>query len=503
MCSSYLCLVSSNNRLVPASTPYPCLDSVRFPKSTLGVTIASSVIRSLAITPTPSKTNLPTRCQLPGFHRSTWVSNQGLLPIPASYRRNFGHFLAVYSDLAQNVLWLGLPPFLGPVRRCRAGQRNAFFEGCAEWRVKNCFCRRPRLGKDIHPRMRGPRISITCLLYQLPTIPYKPHPGVADCWVDSDQSPLLSSDRSIVTFASFSTMLVSFALAAIARALGETPEQGRPKPTVAITSTPRLTRTIQRFESLCRDWAECLRVQYYNVEDPELDKLFARTARVMSGSSIIFSDIKMKTRRGGVEISSGALVKILRSTRKAIVSSQRITHTKELQTWVLPTKPPPGTPSSDPAFQEYQRRKRINDKARLLVERRKRPVQCCMFIALALFQFLYPDEVHDFVAEYEDEIVHETFDRTLSVDDAKTYERLQLKHHCRARLTPPQGKMPRRVVPYGELACIPRFVRNPMACGAPIVTNQYRVKSNAPLLRMLHGMTDARILQKLRGSTSI
>lgn len=53
------------HRLVPASTPYPCLDPVRFPKPTLGVTIASSVIRSLAITPTPSKTNLPTGWQLP------------------------------------------------------------------------------------------------------------------------------------------------------------------------------------------------------------------------------------------------------------------------------------------------------------------------------------------------------------------------------------------------------------------------------------------------------
>ncbi|KAF7544666.1 hypothetical protein G7Z17_g9770 [Cylindrodendrum hubeiense] len=271
-------------------------------------------------------------------------------------------------------------------------------------------------------------------------------------------------------------MLVSFALGTIARALGETSEQGKPKPTVAIESTPRLSRTIQRFESLWRDWAECLRVQYRNNEDPELDKLFARTARVMAGSSIIFSNMKMKAKRGKVEMSSGPLVKILRNARKAIVSSQRITHIKELQTWVLTEKPPPGTSPSDTDLQEYERRKRANDKASALVERRKKPVQCCMFVALALFQFLYPDEVHDFVAEYEDEVIRETFNRTISVDDAKTYERLQLKQHCRARLTPPQDKIPRSGMPFGELTCIPRFVRNPMACGAPIVTNQYRVE---------------------------
>lgn len=85
-------------------------------------------------------------------------------------------------------------------------------------------------------------------------------------------------------------------------------------------------------------------------------------------------------------------------------------------------------------------------------------------------QFLYLGEVHDFAAEYEDEVIGQTFNRTVSVDDKKTYESLQLKQHCRARLTPPQNKIPKSGVPFGELICIPRFVRNPMVCGAPIVT---------------------------------
>ncbi|KAH6959689.1 hypothetical protein BKA56DRAFT_702139 [Ilyonectria sp. MPI-CAGE-AT-0026] len=136
---------------------------------------------------------------------------------------------------------------------------------------------------------------------------------------------------------------------------------------------------------------------------------------------------------------------------------------------------------------------RVNDTANTLVERRKKPVQCCMFVALALFQFLYPDGVHDFVAEYEDEVVLKTSNRTISVDDAKTYERLQLKDHYRARLTLPQDKILRSGMPFDELTCIPRFVRNPMACGAPIVTNQYHDKGK-PYPHFTRCMTDAMIL---------
>ncbi|KAH7158131.1 hypothetical protein B0J13DRAFT_189369 [Dactylonectria estremocensis] len=273
-------------------------------------------------------------------------------------------------------------------------------------------------------------------------------------------------------------MLVSFALATIAQALGETTEKSKPNPTIPITSTPRLDRTIRRFESLWKQWADWLKVHYQGGEHHELDKLFVRTARVMASSSIIFSNIKMKAKKGKVEVSSEPLVNIMKNTRKAIISSQRITHIQELQTWILPNKPAPDTPQSDPGVQEYERRKRINDKAGILNERRKKPVQCCMFVALALFQILYPEVEHDFTAEYEDEVVRETFNRTLSIDDAKTYERLQLKGHCRTRLTPPQDRIPKTVVPFGEFTCIPRFVRNPMACGAPIVTNQYLLRGN-------------------------
>ncbi|KAK7425801.1 hypothetical protein QQZ08_007650 [Neonectria magnoliae] len=273
-------------------------------------------------------------------------------------------------------------------------------------------------------------------------------------------------------------MLASFALVTIARALGETPEQDKPTPTIVIKSTPRLSRTIQRFESLWQHWAKCLTVQYRDDQHPELDKLFTRTARVMASSSIVFSNIKMKAKKGKMEIGSAPLVKILKNTRKAIVASQRLTHIKELESWVLDEKCPPTPPLSGSDLQEYKRKRQANDKANILVERRKRPVQCCMFVALALFQLLYPDELHDFVAEYENELVRETFDRAIAVDDAKTYERVQLKRHCRARLTPPQDKIPKHGIPFGEITCIPRFVRNPMACGAPIVTNQFRNEKN-------------------------
>ncbi|KPM40430.1 hypothetical protein AK830_g6100 [Neonectria ditissima] len=273
-------------------------------------------------------------------------------------------------------------------------------------------------------------------------------------------------------------MLTTFALATIARALGETPEQGRPMPKVGITSTPRLIRTIQRFESLWKSWAQCLRVQQQEEQHPELEPFFTRTARVMISSSIVFSNIKMKAKKGNMEIASAPLVEILKKTRSAIISSQKITHIKALKSWVLAEKLPPRPSSPGPELDEYNRRKLVNDRAKLLHKRRKRPVQCCMYVALALFQLLYPEELHDFVAEYENELVRECFDRALWIDDAKTYEQLQLKGHCRARLTPPQDKIPKAGIPFGEISCTPRFVRNPMACGAPIVTNQVRSQKN-------------------------
>ncbi|KAM5346835.1 hypothetical protein ACJ41O_009840 [Fusarium nematophilum] len=274
-------------------------------------------------------------------------------------------------------------------------------------------------------------------------------------------------------------MLASFALVTIARALGETPEQGKPTSVVYIRPSQRLSRTIQRFDSLWKDWIACLRIQNGNRQHPELDQLFARTSKVMVYSAILICDIKMKARRGGkIAISSARITKILKDVRKAIRSGQRITHLDQLQSWELPERPPPGTPPTDASLQEYERRRSLNEKAGTLVERRKKPVQCCMFVAFALYQFLYGEELHEFVAEYEDEVVRETFSRAISIDDAKTYEGLQLKDHCRARLTPPQDKVPRSCIPFGELTCIPRYVRNPMACGTPIVSNQLRLKDD-------------------------
>ena len=272
-------------------------------------------------------------------------------------------------------------------------------------------------------------------------------------------------------------MLASFALLIIARALGETPEQGKPGPVTAVSSTERLGRTIQRFENLWKDWVEASRIQFSDRQSPELDKLFSRTAKVMASSAIIVSDMKMKiAKEGQLEIPSDQLVKVMKLTRKALISGQRITHLEEIQTWALPEQTAAGLASSGISVKEYERRKTWNDKANTLIERRKKPVQCCMFVALAFYQFLYEHDLHDFVAEYEDEVVRETFSRAISVDDAKTYEQLQMSQHSRARLTPPQDRMPKSGLPFGEIACIPRSVRNPMACGTPVVTNQLRLE---------------------------
>lgn len=274
-------------------------------------------------------------------------------------------------------------------------------------------------------------------------------------------------------------MLASFALLIIARALGETPEQGKPGPVSVVSSTERLSRTIYRYESLWKDWVEASRIQYNDRQHPELDKLFSRTAKVMADSAIIISDIKMKiAKESRLEIPSDRLVKVMKMTRKALISGQRITHLEEIQTWILPEHPPIGTgiSHSSISIKEYQRRKTLNDKANTLIERRKKPVQCCMFVALAFYQFLYEYDLHEFVAEYEDEVVRETFSRAISVDDAKTYEQLQMSQHSRARLTPPQDRIPKSGLPFGETTCIPRTVRNPMACGMPVVTNQFRLE---------------------------
>jgi hypothetical protein len=277
-------------------------------------------------------------------------------------------------------------------------------------------------------------------------------------------------------------MLASFALLIIARALGETPEQGKPGPVSVVSSTERLSRTIYRYESLWKDWVEASRIQSSDRQHSELDKLFSRTAKVMAESAIIISDIKMKiAKEGSLEIPSDRLVKVMKMTRKALISGQRITHLEEIQTWILPEHPPLGTGPPYSSMTEYQRRKTHNDKANTLIERRKKPVQCCMFVALAFYQFLYEYDLHEFVAEYEDEVVRETFSRAISVDDAKTYEQLQMSQHSRARLTPPQDKVPKIGLPFGETTCIPRTVRNPMACGMPVVTNQFRLEGKSPI----------------------
>ncbi|KAF7559486.1 hypothetical protein G7046_g4665 [Stylonectria norvegica] len=256
-------------------------------------------------------------------------------------------------------------------------------------------------------------------------------------------------------------MLATFALLVIASALSETSEQGKSNAVVMTPKTERLSRTISRFQVLWEDWVEASRIQFRNRQHPELDKLFSRTARVMADSAIVISDIKMKIPVDGqVKISSSRLLKILKNARKAIRSGQRISHLEELQSRARPVKFAPGI-ASDVSRKNHERKKRLSDKADTLVERRKKPVQCCMFVALAFYQFLHGDEVHDFVAEYEDEVVRETFSSSILVDDAKTYEQLQLKNHFRARPRPPKEGVQMCGLSARRTAYVPHTVPTP------------------------------------------
>ncbi|KAH6888033.1 hypothetical protein B0T10DRAFT_65907 [Thelonectria olida] len=290
-------------------------------------------------------------------------------------------------------------------------------------------------------------------------------------------------------------MQATFALQIIAWALGETPEQGKPTKKVVVTPTPRLIRTVHRFKALFRSWITSHVDQFEKERYPELDRLFSELYRVMTQSSIIFSNLKMKADHGSIEVETAQIISILKSTRKAIIAAQNITHMRGLEGWTLPERPPSETSHSDATLLKYERMELQNEKRATIVYRRKRAIQCCMFVALSLFQFLYPGDLHDFVAEYEDEVVRETFDRTVSIDDAKTYESLQMKGHCRARLTAPADRIPKWNVPLNQRSIIPRFVRNPMRCGAPIVSNLYgRTGKCLFLLACYIFVTNGRIL---------
>lgn len=217
-------------------------------------------------------------------------------------------------------------------------------------------------------------------------------------------------------------MLVTFALALISQALDETPGLEQPEPVIILKSTDRLVRTIQRFEYMWSDWVAASRVHMAIHQHQQLDKLYAWTRKLMTKMAVVVSDIKMKiSQEREVGISTMFILDILRDARKAIKSGQMINHLPN-----IPQEMYVDVVLKDGSFEEVVERghrdRVTNQKASGLKARRTKPLQCCMFVTLVLYQFLWGSELHDLVAEYEDEIVKDTFERVLFVDDARTYE---------------------------------------------------------------------------------
>ncbi|KAI9163354.1 hypothetical protein HJFPF1_04962 [Paramyrothecium foliicola] len=265
-------------------------------------------------------------------------------------------------------------------------------------------------------------------------------------------------------------MQVTFALTAMEAAK----LSSRGVKSVCVDSSIQLNNLLQRFESLRETWNSWKDDR--DNDYPELNNLKAGTERVMQDASLAVADVRIAlTKASSVTMERLRIVQILRNTKKAIRAGQKITHMEGFKTWVLPARPPAGTEPSKEWSEDYDRRKTQNKKANAISERRKRPLQCCMYIALAFSQFL---QSNDMVAEYESEVVCETFDRALAVDDGKTYEWSQLKDHCLARLHPPIDRWPRSYIPYKEEDdYVPLRVRNPWNVGFPIVTNQLHPKA--------------------------
>lgn len=270
---------------------------------------------------------------------------------------------------------------------------------------------------------------------------------------------------SVLPSSGHAMMLVTFALNTMRTILNKRPLVQD----VHVLPSPQLDQMTDRFETLRKNWNESQRLD--RSELPELEELFRRTGIVMKEAELLTSDIKSTLPKAPFMVLERArLAQLFSRTRKAIRAGQKITHRKAFPKRTIPRKPRGETPPSDEWLADYDSRKKHNRKANALVDRRKQPLQCCMFVAVAFSQLL---EENDMLAEYESEIVGECFNRALKVDDGKMYVASQIRDHSLARLLPPPERYPKLWIHEGdEGLVVPCIVRNPLRVGAPVVTNQ-------------------------------
>lgn len=259
-------------------------------------------------------------------------------------------------------------------------------------------------------------------------------------------------------------MLVTFALITMEAML----KQGPPTPAVRVKQCDQVDQMISRLATLRKSWIESKQVDWS--EAPELDELFSKTDIVMDEADLIAFDIRQALRKNSsTTVERAQLVQLFKKTKKAIRTGQKITHLDAARRRKI-EKRSADTPPSDEWLEEYRMKKKRNKKAQTIETGRKRPLQCCMFVAVAFSQLLAEN---DMLAEYETEILDRSFDKLLSVDDGKTYQWSQIEDHSIARLTPPPERYPRIWLHEGiEDTVIPRVVRNPLPVGAPVLTNQ-------------------------------
>ena len=261
-------------------------------------------------------------------------------------------------------------------------------------------------------------------------------------------------------------MQVTFALAAMDMTLQRTSSAEK----IVLKHDVEKRRTTKRFDALQKLWSEYQKTGRRRI--PEIQELIARTEKAMAAGKRLMKLLETTAMPGLGPISLGRarFTRLFRKVKKALRAAQKMTHTTAFETWRLPPKTSDGKIIGDMTEVEYSRREEQNNKAEELAARRQRPVQCCMFLAVALSRLL---EENDMLAEYEREIVGPLFERALVVDDAKTYEWSQMKDHNIARLLPPPSRYPKIWIrPGEEKRFAPRVVRNPGKVGTTVVTNQ-------------------------------
>ena len=238
---------------------------------------------------------------------------------------------------------------------------------------------------------------------------------------------------------------------------------------ITLRPSQRLDQMFERMEFLEKKWREWKRQSRDGL--PELSQLFMRTDAAMLEATRLSWDVKntLQLEQAEMTVPRACIERIFSKTRKAVRAGQKITHMESFQTWKLPREPAVGEEPSEPWTEEHRIKQRQNRRAGVLMERRKQPLVCCMFISVAFARLLRESEM---LEEYEQEILLPEFALSLSVDDAKTYENLRVKGHTMARLLAPPERYPRSWIEnWDEELVTPCFVRNPLGVGVPVVSN--------------------------------